>query len=312
MSERMQTRDTLRGWGQKLCFSTMARRTGYRDALLHGLFLGNSRDAEKRYRTVAHLFAAGLLVDADADTAADVVVQDAINEEDATNLEDDLQGAGVSNLAVVLHFYGCPPRDDLRPLQALSVFEFLSLGLSAIFRAAVVSVADAGKADIVGLTRSIASAGALAALWKAPMKDAKPKTVRKLAVDLLECDDPVEAANIGGALLLRLIRDPLLPLVWGALVQMAREPVELVERCLRQRMGQSLAEALPHLLLSMVERHELVSQRKNRQRWLFVEGTTVVRDDRQAMGLGLHALRFPQLGSLARDLNLHEADLHHG
>lgn len=62
----------------------------------------------------------------------------------------------------------------------------------------------------------------------------------------------------------------------------------------------------------MVERHELVSQRKNRQRWLFVEGSTLVRDDPQAMGLGLHALRFPQLGSLARDVELREEDLRDG
>lgn len=308
MGERMHNRDTLRGWGRDLCFSGIARQTRYRDPLLRGLLLGNSRDTEKRYRTVAHLFAEGLLADVDADVA----VQDAVNEEDAANLEDDVQGTGVSNLDVVFHFYGCPPREDLRALQALSVFELLSLGLSAIFRAAVVSIADAGKADIAGLTRSIGAAGALAALWKTPMKDAKPKTVRKLAVELLECDDAVEAAAVGGALLLRIIRDPLLSVVWESLVQMAREPVELIERCLRQKLDRSLAEALPQLLLSMVERHELVSQRKNRRRWLFVEGTTIVRDDPQAMGLGLHALRFPQLGSLARDLNLREEDLHHG
>ncbi|MEK7315262.1 MAG: hypothetical protein AAB011_03710, partial [Candidatus Eisenbacteria bacterium] len=166
MGERMQTRDTLRGWGRDLCFSGIARQARYRDPLLRGLLLGNSRDTEKRYRTVAHLFAEGLLADTDADVAG----QDAVNEEDAANLEDDVQGAVVSNLDVVFHFYGCPPREDLRPLQALSVFELLSLGLSAIFRAAVVSIADAGKADIAGLTRSIGSAGALAALWQTPMK----------------------------------------------------------------------------------------------------------------------------------------------
>ena len=308
MGERTQTRDTLCGWGQGLCFSGIARKARYRDPLLRGLLLGNSRDTEKRYRTVAHLFAEGFLADAEADVA----VLDAVNEEDAANLEDDVQGTGVSNLDVVLHFYGCPPREDLRPLQVLSVFEFLSLGLSAIFRAAVVSIADAGKADLAGLTRSIGSAEGFAALWKTPMKDAKPKTVRKLVVELLECDDAVEAAAVGGVLLLRLIRDPLLPVVWETLAQMAREPVEIIERCLRQKLDRSLAEVLPQLLLSMVERHELVSQRKNRQRWLFVEGTTIVRDDPQAMGLGLHALRFPQLGSLARDLNLREEDLHHG
>ena len=116
--------------------------------------------------------------------------------------------------------------------------------------------------------------------------------------------------NTGGVLLLRLIRDPLLPAVWDSLGQMAREPVELVDRCLRLRMDRSLAQALPDLLLAMVERHELVSQRKNRQRWLSVDGNALVRDDPQAMGLGLHALRFPQLGSLARDVELHKEDLH--
>jgi len=308
MGERTQTRDTLRGWGRDLCFSSMARQSRYRDPLLRGLLLGNSRDTEKRYRTVAHLFAESLF---NAD-AADAVALDSVNEEDAAVLEDDVQGAGVSNLDVVFHFYGSQPRDDLRPLQALSVFELLSLGLSAIFRAAVVSVTEAGKADITGLTRSIGSAGALAALWKTPMKDAKPRTVRKLVPELLESDDAVEAASVGGALLLRIIRDPLLPTVWDSLIQMAREPAELVDRCLRQRMERSLAEALPGLVLAMMERHELVSQRKNRQRWLFVEGNALVRDDPQAMGLGLHALRFPQLGSLARDVELSEEDLRNG
>ena len=309
LGERMQTRDTLRGWGRDLCFSSIARQGRYREPLLRGLLLGNSRDTEKRYRTVAHLFAEGLLADANADVAG----HDTVDEEDApANLEVDVEGAGVSNMDVVFHFYGCQPRDDLRALQALSVFELLSLGLSAIFRAAVVSIAEPGKADITGLTRSISSAASLAAIWTTPMKDAKPKTVRRLVAELLECGNAVDAAAVGGALLLRLILDPLLPVVWESLLQFAREPVELIERCLRQRMDCSLAEALPQLLLSMVERHELVSQRKNRQRWLFVEGSTIVRDDPQAMGLGLHALRFPQLGSLARDLDLGEEDLRHG
>ncbi len=224
--------------------------------------------------------------------------------------EEDVQCSGLSNLDVVFHFYGRPPREDLRSLQALSVFELLSLGLSAIFRAAVASITDAGRADLAGLTRSISSAGELTTLWKTPMKDAKPKAVRKLAKELLESNDVVKAASVGGVLLLRLIRDPLLPAVWDSLSQMAREPVELVDRCLRLRMDRSLAEALPDLLLAMVERHELVSQRKNRQRWLFVDGNALVRDDPQAMGLGLHALRFPQLGSLARDVELRKEDLH--
>ncbi|HWD37272.1 MAG TPA: hypothetical protein VG944_00355 [Fimbriimonas sp.] len=305
MGERKQTRETLRQWGKALCFSSIARRAGYRKRFLRGLLLGNGRDAEKRYRTVELLFAHGLLR---TDKSA-VESPDNLNEEDATILEDDAHGVGISNLDVVLHFYSCKPHDDLRQIQALAVFEVLSLGLTAIFRAAVVSITQSGKSDIAGLTHSIASPAALATLWKMPMKDAKPKTVRKLVTDLLACDDASEAASIGGALLVRVCRDPLLPAVWDLLIQIAREPIELVDRHIYQRMDRSLATTLPEMLLAMVERHELVSKRKNRQRWLFVEGNNLIRDDPYAMGLGLHALRFPQLGSLARDIDLREEDL---
>jgi hypothetical protein len=307
MGERRQTRDKLRGWGKALCFTTIARRAGYRKRLLHGLLFNNSPDAEKRYRTIDHLFAHGLFRADDGDAPG----PDNLNEDDAI-LEEDAQGALIGNLDVVLHFYRCAPHDDLRQLQSLAVFELLSLGLSAIFRAAVFSIAEVGKADIASLTRSIASTGALSALWKVPMKDARPKPVRKLTTDLLACEDEVEAASIGGALLVRIFRDPLLPAVWELLIQKAREPVELIDSCIYKRMDRSLTAALPELLLAMVERHEIVSERKNRQRWLFVDGNALVRDDPKNMGLGLHALRFPQLGSLKRDLDLREEDLGSG
>ena len=309
MGKRMQTRDKLHEWGRKLCFSSIARQARYREPLLLGLLLGNSRAAEKRYITVARLFAQGLFNAGNAD----VDVQNTVNEEEAAMLEDDVEGFGVSNLAVVLHFYECPPRDDLCHLQSLSVFELLSLGLSAVFRAAVESVKEAGKADIKGLTKSIGSRGTHATLWGTPMKDSSPKIARELVAELLDTEDTIGAASVGGMLLLRIIRDPLLPSVWDTLmVPEVREPVELVDRYLRQRMEGSLVSALPELLLAMVERHELVSKRKNRQRWMCVEDGSLIRDDPQAMGLGLHSLRFPQLGSLARDIDLREEDLHNG
>lgn len=310
MGERRQSRDALRAWGESLCFSSIARRAAYRKRLLRGLLLGNSRDTEKRYRTVTHLFSHGLF----QANGGDVVTPDNLNEEDAAVLEEEVDGAGVSNLEVVLHFYGCAPSGDLLALQSLAVFELLSLGLSAIFRAAVVSVTESGKSNLAGLSRSIASDDELAALWQTPMQDAKPKTVRKLVADLFNCpvNKAIRAASIGGALLLRVIRDPLLPAVWDHLTQLVREPVELVDRCLREHMDLSLEAALPGLFQSMIERHEVVSQRKNRQRWLFRDGDILVRDDPQTMGLGLHALRFPQLGSLGQDLALTEEDLRDG
>ncbi len=308
MGDRRQSRDSLRAWGKSFCFSSIARRAAYRKRLLRGLLLGSGRDAEKRYRTTAHLFAHGLF----NTNNGDAVAPDNLNEEDAAVLEEDVEGTGVSNRVIVLYFYGCAPSSDLHALQSLAVFELLSLGLSAIFRAAVISVTESGKADIAGLTRSIATTGALATLWQSPMQDAKPKTVKKLVAELFDCDDAIQAASFGGALLLRVIRDPLLPAVWDLLIQMVREPVELVDRCLREHMDLSLEQALAGLLQAMIERHEVVSKRKNRQRWLFLDGNVLVRDDPQSMGLGLHALRFPQLGSLAQDIDLSEEDLRDG
>ena len=308
MGKRLESRASLRRWGERLCFSSIARTGDFRKYFIKGLLLGNSRDMEKRYATVAMLSDHGLL----ATNTGDASTHENLSEEDATIAEDGAYGAVISNWSLVLYFYGRAPRTELRQIQALSVFEMLSLGLTALFRAAVASVNGAGRADIAGLTRSISSAGDLATLWRTPMVAARPGTVRQLAARVLQCSDSVEAASIGGALLLRVIRDSLLPTVWDLVSLAAREPAELIDLYLRQRMDLSLAEALPSLLLAMVERHELVSERKSRQRWLFAQGPELIRDDLQDLGLGLHALRFPQLGSLARDVGLHNEDLHRG
>ncbi len=308
MDERTEARDTLCAWGKELCFSSIAHHARYRDLVLRGLFLGNSHEAEKRYKTVRHLFAEALLRMADG-----AVPVDNLNEDDAAILEDDVQGVGISNIDVVLHFYGRPPREDFRTLQALAAFELLSIGLTGIFRAAVAAVESGRKADLTRLTNTICLSGALGSVWQTPMDRAKPPTVKKLVSDLKLAEgreiDANEAAQLSGALLLRILRDPLLPSVRDILMQTTRGPMELVDRCLLPRMELPLCRVLPDLLIAMTERHELVSERKGRRRWLFVEGGALVRDDPRPMGLGLHALRFPQLGSLARDLRLREEDL---
>ncbi len=311
MGKRTQSRETLRRWGKDLCFSSIARNSSYRRDLLRGLLLGNSQDAEKRFRTVSQLFAEDLfnseaLCNSEVEPAR---THDHLSEEDAALSEDKTPSFSLSNFDVVLHFYECHPREELLALQALAVFELLSLGLSAIFRAAVVRITDAGKANIRRLNTDIGSAGELSALWNTPMKLANPKSVRKLATKLTESDDELKTASLGGMLLVRLIKDPLLTTVRDPLLRMAREPIELVERCLCQRMEYSLTEILPDLIGAMVAHHELVSQRKNRQRWLYIEGCTLYRDEPQNMALGMHALRLPQLESLARDLALREEDL---
>jgi hypothetical protein len=308
LGERTEARDTLRSWGRELCFSRIAHQTRYRELLLRGLLLGNSRDAEKRYNTVHHLYAATLL-----QNQHDVTELANLTEDDAATLEGDLEGAGVSSLDVVFHFYSRPPREDLGRLQALATFELLSIGLGGLFRAVVATTEQSGKADLAGVTRTISGAGGLAEIWRTPMSQAKPPTARRLVTDLKLAErrdtDPIEAAHIAGALLVRVLRDPLLASTLDVLTQSAHEPMELVQRCLRQRMELSLKQALPELLIAMAERHEVVSERKGRQRWLFVDGAGFARDDPRPMGLGLHALRFPQFGSLARDLRLGEEDL---
>ena len=182
----------------------------------------------------------------------------------------------------------------------------------SLFRAALVSATEAGKADPVRLALSISLREKQKPVWLAPLHAAKPKTVPKLIDSFFRTADVIEAASIGGALLVRVLQDRALPTVMDALSHHAREPLELIERCLRTRMDRSLKDLAPDLLTAMVERHEVVSQRKNRQRWLCIEGTTIVRDDPQQMGSGLHALRFPQLGSLIRDLGLRVEDLRDG
>lgn len=307
LGERSEARQTIKTWGQKLCFSEIARMTRFRTPLLEGMLLGNGRDAEKRYATISELFASGLL-ESDADVDAD----DALGEDDAVLQEEDLHGASVSNLDVVLHFYSRPPTSGARSLQALAVFELLSLGLSALFRAALVNATETGKVDPVRLVRSISLREKNKDVWSSAMKTAKPRTVPKLVDSFFDTDDVIEAASIGGALLVRVLNDRLLPTVMDALSQHAREPLEIIERCLRSRMDRPLKQLAPDLLKAMVERHQVVSKRKNRQRWLCVEGDTIVRDDPQQMGAGLHALRFPQLGSLIRDLGLRAEDLRNG
>lgn len=307
MGRRTETRRTLYEWGRHACFSTIARKGRLRETLLDGLLLGKSGDAGKRYATASHLLAERLLGGDAPATAAD---GDVVSEDQAAVQEEDPQGASVSNLDVFLRFYDREPRPELRPLQAVSVFELLALGLSTVFRAALVGVTASGRIDIGRLSASIATVTPQATVWSSPMRTAKPSTVRRLVRAILTTEDPVGAASLGGALLLRVLKDPMLATVWDTLCELAQEPVDLVDAQLRQRMDSSLADALPRLLSAMAERHEVVSQRKGRQRWLFVEDNAIKRDDPREMGLGLHALRFPQFGSIARDIGLSGEDLH--
>ncbi|MGH7712566.1 MAG: hypothetical protein ACREOG_14845, partial [Gemmatimonadaceae bacterium] len=168
----------------------------------------------------------------------------------------------------------------------------------------------AGVADVAKLSHSIATLEPMLGAWQRPMQEVKPPSVRQLLRDVIDSDrDTIKAASTGGALILRVMRDSLQLTVWEYLSNHAREPIELVDRMMRSQMHRSLGEILPDMLMLLTERHALISQRKNRQRWLFVENGKLIRDDTQPMGLALHALRFSQLGSLLRDMNVSAEDL---
>jgi hypothetical protein len=73
--------------------------------------------------------------------------------------------------------------------------------------------------------------------------------------------------------------------------------------------GRLLSEVYPQLLSVLIERHGVVSANKNRQRWCYLDGDKVIRDDLQPMNLALHAVRFPQLYALCADVALDRSDL---
>jgi hypothetical protein len=88
-------------------------------------------------------------------------------------------------------------------------------------------------------------------------------------------------------------------------------PLMLLQGLLAEK---PLTESFASLMESMVARHEQVSINKNRQRWCYLDGSgrELVKDELRPMGVGWHAMRFPQLFSLCRDVRLHKYDLSHG
>jgi hypothetical protein len=77
----------------------------------------------------------------------------------------------------------------------------------------------------------------------------------------------------------------------------------------RSEPGQMLSDVYPQLLSTLIERHSVVSANKNRQRWCYLDGNTVIRDDLQPMNLGFHAVRFPQLYAICADAAVDRSDL---
>ena len=308
MSDKAKTRDTLRDWGKKLCFSSLGKMK-YRDIFLKGLLLGGARDAEARHHTVRLLFNRGLLREDYVLSRRRTLREDSIAEEDVGGQEDEPEEMGLTNRDVLLRFYGEKPKPENAVLQKAAVFELLSLGQTAIFAHAIHALESAGRAKASGLGESIVADRQYGALWKLPLSKLAKKagSTRDLEQALVEAEDPAEAAALGGALMVRVQADP----AYGA-----RAP-DLADSPAMALLGgvdpsKCLADGYADLLQSMVSRHEQVSRNKNRQRWCYLEAGGLVGDDLRRLGYGWHAMRFPQLWSLCRDLRLTKEDISNG
>lgn len=311
-SDKTKSRDTLRQWGQRLCFSTLGKK--YRDVFLKGFLFGGERDAEVRYRTVRILFKRGLLRDNyEPLKRRNSPRPDAVAEEDLVGLEDEsqdeLEEAGLANRDVLLRFYGEKPTSENVLLQKAAVFELLSLAQTAIFAHALGAIESSGRAKVAALAESVVADKGFGRLWKVPFcrVAARAGSVRELEQALLETEEQATAAALGGALLARVKAEA----AYGArMLDLADTPVKMLLDSVDP--SKSLAQGYADLLQAMVTRHDQVSRNKNRQRWCYLDGGEIVKDDLRPLGYAWHAMRFPQLSSLCRDLGLTKKEVSNG
>jgi hypothetical protein len=313
LGEGTLDRRTIRSWGKRLCFSKLGGLGRYREPFLKGFLLGNSPEAEKRYRTVQRLFGRGLLTgDYEEHVDDGSPITDAVAEEDARAVEEVPAIGGLGNSRVLLRFYEETPSPDNRDFQVAATFELLAVGLASLFQVMVEELRQCGKAKPANLAARLAEEGQLSESWTCPVASiaARAPKAGELARRLLKETDLFRRAALGGVLLGRVLYDRTFVAVADDLAD--NPALLLADAVLRSRPERSLTEAYPDLVGAMVERHEIVSVHKNRQRWCCMDGETVVKDDLQAMQVGFHSFRFPQLYSLCRDLDLHSEDLRNG
>jgi hypothetical protein len=308
--EKGKDRDAIREWGKSLCFSKLGKLKYYRDPFLEGFLLGGGPEAEARYRTVKLLFSRKLLRDDyPIRRAREKPRNEALSEEEAATLEEPLENEGLGNGEVLLRFYEERTSPEVAKLQKAAVFELLSLAHTAIFAHVIASLENTGKVLVKDLLNAIVRNKPSGRLWQIPMDAAgrKADTARVLVEKLFVEESPAVRAAIGGALLARVRADACLGTV---AVELAGTPVVMLLEALSP--DKTMAESYEGLLQAMVARHEQVSLGKNRQRWCYLDSGAVAKDELRPLGVGWHAMRFPQLHSLCWDLRLGKEDLVRG
>ena len=306
LNGRTEDRETLRLWGKQLCFSDWGGVNKYRRPFLDGFLLGNSRSAEARYKTVDLLFKRKLLGD---DAKPDSSSAEAMAEDDVAAAGDAPDVEGISNASVLLAFYEETPSSQIACLQKAAVFELLSLAQIAIFGQAIHALEGAGRCNLNDLCAAAVASRKFGRLWQRPFAQAGAKAppARELVSALFEAETAADRAAVGGALMARVVSD-------GVFAERAPDLVGTPVMALREAVPphKSLAETYSSLMELMVIRHEQVSLNKNRQRWCYLDGEDLVRDDLRPLSIGWHAMRFPQLHALCQDLRLKPEDLANG
>jgi len=308
LSDKTRSRDVLRDWGKRMCFSALGK-VRYRDIFLKGFLLGGTKEAEARHSTVRLLFERGLLRDVYDVPKRRKGRGDSISEDDVAGIEDDAEELGLANRDALLRFFGEKPKSENALPQKAAVFELLSLAQTAIFAHAIDAIESSGRASVSGLSESILADKEHGALWQVPFAKlaSKAGSVRYIEQALLETEDFAAAAALGGALLARVMSENAY----------ATRAADLADTPVMALLGAvdpsaSLAQGYADLLQAMVKRHEQVSKNRNRQRWCYLEAGGLVKDDLRRLGFGWHAMRFPQLWSLCRDLGLTQKDVSNG
>lgn len=310
--KKTMSSETIRKWGRSLCFSNQFRQKTYRDAFLDGFALGDSDVAEVRFSTIQRLFKRNLLI-GEHDAGPSTRSETSVPEDEADAAEDFGDERGLSNSMVLFTFYEEAPSAENLDFQEAAVFEFIGLGLSAIFNHAAQQLWGSGRIRIDALKQHLSSAEGYARSWRRPMAEAcrRVRGVRELVGSIFEAEGATEAqAVLGGELLLAVLNGQPLAVAREGLGDMV--VLGVFDEFFRKDSRKSIADLYSSVLAVLVERHAEVSLRKNRQRWCYLDGDTLVRDDLQLLIVGLHALRFPQLHALCADLSFGANDLHDG
>jgi hypothetical protein len=302
-------RDSIRSWGREICFSRLRTLQSLREVFLDGFLNGNSDGAATRFATVRRLFRRRLLTGTYR-AAWGHSRRDAAGEDDLDLDEESDQLQGLTNDAVLIRFLKEQPSVDNVGCQEAAVYEFICLGLSAIFRHVVVRLENEGAVRIAALRDQLAKESGYARIWKRSHREAaqRARPVPALVEALFEsAENAPRQALVGGELLLALSYAAPYAAVQ---TQLAESPIQPVFAEFFQRDSERpLSEAYPSLLARLVERHIEVSANKNRQPWCYLDGESICRDDLQPMKLAIHAMRFPQLYSLCADLDLRRSDI---